>query len=72
MKPSITLVELVKEGVYKMINKFEELLGPEAEFAELEQFKKVMREFTKDDEDIANFWAKFHFDNKFFFHQQLL
>jgi hypothetical protein len=47
----------VKEGVYKMINKFEEVLGSEAEFANWEQFKKVMSEFTKDEEDIANFWG---------------
>ena len=63
-----TLLELIKEGVYKMINKFEEILGADSEYATWEQFKKIMAEFTKDEEDIANFWAQFHFDNKFFYH----
>lgn len=33
VKQQMKLVEMVKEGVYKMINKFEEVIGPEQEYA---------------------------------------
>lgn len=56
-KTQVSLIDQIKDGVYKMINKFEEELGYEQEFATWEQFKKVMSLFTSDQEDIADFWA---------------
>lgn len=66
-KTVVPLEEQVKLKVYDFINKFEAVVPVGLEFATWEQFKKAMFEFTKDEDDITNFWAKHNIDSKYYF-----
>lgn len=48
-----------------MINKFEDECKDE-QYADLEQFKRAMFKFTKDENDIADFWSRYNIDGKYF------
>lgn len=55
-----------------MINKFKDEVPSSFEYATLEQFKKVLSNYTLDENEILNFWGAYQIDNKFFFEQYLM
>ena len=52
-------MDIIQTQVYDVINKFEDECRNEP-VANLEQFKKVMFKYTKDENDIADFWSKYN------------
>lgn len=64
-------MDVLKEKAYLIIQKMQEATKGEI-YVEWDTFKAVMLTFCKNENDIANFWAAYHIDGKFFYQDQLL
>jgi hypothetical protein len=69
---SRSLMDIIKDKAYHIINKFEEVLPKGQPYADWDQFKQVMFTYTKNEEELAQFWSQTHIDSKFFYYDTII
>jgi len=67
-----SLMEIIREKAYEIINKFDEMVPGSIDFASFEEFKKVFKQYTENEDEIAQLWGACQIDNIFYYQHELL